>query len=234
MAFKKSIVTLILIFPSFLVTAQNGHFSQNSFSEAKIYAAKINAEAPGSFYCGCHITWEGKHGVPDLNSCGYKVRKNEQRAHRIEWEHVMPAWQFGHLLSCWQQGGRKACAKDPRFRHIESDLHNLQPAIGEVNGDRGNAMFSHWESNSTQYENCGMKIDMRSNRADPPVRTRGTIARTYLYMRDRYRIKLPARQVRLFDAWNRRYPPDAWECKRNQLITQVQGNSNTWIERACQ
>lgn len=78
----------------------------NSFSQAKSAGVKINADAPGDFYCGCKISWQGKKGIPDLESCGYKVRKNENRATRIEWEHVMPAWQFGHLLQCWQDGGQ--------------------------------------------------------------------------------------------------------------------------------
>ncbi|MDU7941284.1 MAG: endonuclease, partial [Citrobacter freundii] len=116
----------------------------NSFSQAKAAGVKVNADAPGDFYCGCKINWQGKKGVVDLESCGYKVRKNENRASRIEWEHVVPAWQFGHQRQCWQDGGRKNCAKDPVYRKMESDMHNLQPAVGEVNGDRANFMYSQW------------------------------------------------------------------------------------------
>ena len=47
-------------------------------------------------------------------------------ASRVEWEHVVPAWQFGHQRQCWQDGGRKNCAKDPVYRKMESDMHNLQ------------------------------------------------------------------------------------------------------------
>ena len=68
----------------------------NSFSQAKAAAVKVHADAPGTFYCGCKINWQGKKGVVDLQSCGYQVRKNENRASRVEWEHVVPAWQFGH------------------------------------------------------------------------------------------------------------------------------------------
>jgi len=28
----------------------------------------------------------------------------------------MPAWGFGHLLQCWQDGGRKACRKSAQFK----------------------------------------------------------------------------------------------------------------------
>jgi deoxyribonuclease I len=85
----------------------------NNFTQAKAAAVKVNQDAPGSFYCGCKIEWQGKKGIPDLESCGYQPRKNLNRASRIEWEHVVPAWQFGHQMQCWQDGGRKNCAKFP-------------------------------------------------------------------------------------------------------------------------
>lgn len=87
----------------------------NSFSQAKAAAVKVHADAPGTFYCGCKINWQGKKGVVDLQSCGYQVRKNENRASRVEWEHVVPAWQFGHQRQCWQDGGRKTA---PKIRSI--------------------------------------------------------------------------------------------------------------------
>lgn len=65
------------------------------------------------------------------------------RATRIEWEHIVPAWVMGHQRQCWQKGGRKSCTDtDPVFREMEADLHNLAPAIGEVNGDRSNYLYS--------------------------------------------------------------------------------------------
>ena len=46
----------------------------HSFSQAKAAGVKVNADVPGDFYCGCKIRWQGKKGVIDLQSCGYKVR----------------------------------------------------------------------------------------------------------------------------------------------------------------
>ncbi|OON39501.1 deoxyribonuclease I [Izhakiella australiensis] len=231
---NKGFSALILLLSALPAAARTSHFSQNNFSQAKTFAIKINADAPGSFYCGCRIQWKGKKGIPDLASCGYQPRKSSQRAARIEWEHVMPAWQFGHLLQCWQRGGRKACAKAPDFRRIESDLHNLQPAVGEINGDRNNFMYSQWNGGEEQYGRCEMKIDFKGKRAQPPARARGAIARTYFYMRDRYHLSLSSQQTRLFQVWNRLYPVTVWECERNRRITLIQGNSNPWVQQACQ
>ncbi|PWC21853.1 deoxyribonuclease I [Brenneria roseae subsp. roseae] len=206
----------------------------NNFTQAKAVASEINRDAPGTFYCGCAITWQGKKGTPDLKSCGYQVRKSELRANRIEWEHVVPAWQFGHQRQCWQDGGRKNCSKDPVYREMETDLHNLQPAIGEVNGDRGNAMYGQWNGGGGQYGQCEMKVDFKNNLAEPPARARGAIARTYFYMRDRYQLRLSSQQARLFEVWNKQFPVTQWECTRDQRIAAKQGNHNPYVQQACQ
>ncbi|CRH35411.1 deoxyribonuclease I [Pantoea ananatis] len=231
---RKFLITTALLLASFNSQALNlNNYHQNNFQQAKAYAAEINDDAPGSFYCGCKITWHGKKGEPDLNSCGYQPRKNAHRAARIEWEHVMPAWEFGHQRQCWQNGGRKNCSKDADYRRIETDLHNLQPAIGEVNGDRGNYAYSQWKGTDKQYGQCSMQIDFKNKQAQPPERARGAIARTYFYMRDQYHLRLSRQQTQLFTAWNKLYPVSKWECERDQRIARVQGNHNPYVLEAC-
>ncbi len=63
-------------------------------------------------------------------------------------------------------------------------MHNLQPSVGEVNGDRGNFMYSQWNGGEGQYGQCAMKVDFKEKAAEPPARARGAIARTYFYMRE--------------------------------------------------
>lgn len=231
---RKSLLLLsLLITPLSAFSLSVSHYQQNNFQQAKAVAAKINAGAP-DFYCGCRIHWQGKKGVPDLSSCGYSVRKNANRAGRIEWEHVMPAWEFGHQRQCWQHGGRKNCSKDADYRRIESDLHNLQPAIGEVNGDRNNFQYSQWNGGEQPYGQCSMKVDFKEKLAQPPERARGAIARTYFYMRDQYHLRLSRQQTQLFSVWDKQYPVTAWECERDNRIAQVQGNHNAYVQQACQ
>lgn len=232
---RKIIIALTLLAAPLSAWSLNlNNYHQNNFQQAKEYAAFINADAPGSFYCGCKINWQGKKGVPDLSSCGYSVRKNANRAARIEWEHVMPAWEFGHQRQCWQNGGRKNCSKDADYRRIESDLHNLEPAIGEVNGDRNNFQYSQWNGGEQPYGQCSMKIDFKQKAAQPPERARGAIARTYFYMRDQYKLRLSRQQTQLFTAWNKQYPVTPWECERDKQIAKVQGNHNPYVLQACQ
>lgn len=206
-----------------------------NFNYTKKIAQKIHMNAPGTFYCGCKIDWTKKRGIPNLNSCGYHIRKNINRAHRIEWEHVVPAWQFGHLKTCWKHGGRKNCNHDQYYKNIETDLHNLQPIIGEINGDRSNFIFNQIDKNylNHQYGNCSMKINFKKKVVEPPNTSKGAIARIYLYMNDMYKLNLSNAQIQLFKRWNKQFKVTNWECIRDNLIFQTQGNHNKFVYSNC-
>ncbi|WP_372833954.1 endonuclease [Pontibacterium sp.] len=206
------------------------HAAQPSFSKSKRILAEIYADQPVSFYCGCDYKKQGKKLIPDLDSCGYDPRKNAKRAKRIEWEHVMPAWAFGHQLQCWQDGGRKNCRKNPDFKQMEADMHNLVPAVGEVNGDRSNYRFGMLEGEKRAYGSCDVEIDFKARKAEPAPYLRGDIARTYFYMRDMYGVRLSKQQRRMFEAWAKQDPVDDWERKRNDLIEERQGNRNPYVK----
>lgn len=145
-----------------------------SFSKAKKIMAKVYADNPQSFYCGCAFkaqlkaSGKGKKLTPDLASCGYKIRKQKKRAQRIEWEHVMPAHHFGQHMACWKQGGRKACKKDPKFRAMEADLVNLVPAVGEVNGDRSNYKFGLLADTESVNSSASSSANFSANPSTKP------------------------------------------------------------------
>jgi deoxyribonuclease-1 len=230
----KYVLTLLLLGSLLPPVAFAEH--PTSFRQAKKVAANIYKDNPVSFYCGCTYSLQpkpnkkGKRLTPDWKSCGYTPRKNKNRAGRIEWEHVMPAYHFGHQRLCWQQGGRKACKKDPVFKKMEADLYNLVPAIGEVNGDRSNFKFGMLEGEKRKYGACDMEIDFKAKRAEPPANKRGNIARIYFYMRDTYQLRLSKQQTRLLEAWDKSDPIDIWERTRNEKIFQQQGNRNPYIK----
>ena len=74
-----------------------------------------------------------------------------------------------------------------------------------------------------------MIVDFKGKRAQPPKNSRGLIARAYLYMSDKYKIRLSQAQRRLYEAWDRMYPVTESECLRNELINKVQGNDNPFV-----
>ena len=142
-----------------------------TFKEAKKIAWKLYAGHEKTFYCGC----EYKGNRVDLESCGYQPRKNANRAARVEWEHIVPAWVIGHQRQCWQNGGRKSCTtNDSVFTPAEADL---VPSIGEVNGDRGNFAYGMLPQKPTQYGTCPMVVNFAQKTAMPPESVRGAAAR---------------------------------------------------------
>jgi deoxyribonuclease-1 len=185
----------------------------------------------GELYCGCKWTWVGKSGGRvDALSCGYEVRKQETRAKRTEWEHIVPAWTFGHQRQCWQQGGRKNCvATDKVFRAMEADLFNLYPSVGEVNGDRANYSYGMASGVSAQYGACQTRIDFGSRTAEPRNEVKGLVARTTFYMFDRYNLNMSRQQQQLLMAWSKQYLTTTWERKRNDRIAQIVGYSNPFV-----
>ncbi len=206
--------------------------SDYSFDRSKYQlATQVYTDYDTAFYSGCRFRTYQKKLVPVLSSCGYKPRKNANRAKRIEWEHIVPAWVFGNQLQCWQQGGRANCrSKSARFRQMEADMHNLVPAIGEINGDRNNYRFQMIAGEERPYgQAVNMEIDFGLRQAEPPDNVYGDIARTYFYMRDKYGLQMSDAQQQLMRAWNNMDPVDAWEKKRNQRITELQGNDNPFV-----
>ncbi len=250
----KKFIPLVFLILSFQSIAS--HNSVSKFREAKLNMVEIFRvmDSPKTLYCGCNIKFPKRGGyMPDLSSCGYHSDKHAKNSVRIEAEHIMPAWEFGHEFKCWKKGGRKNCEhSDREFNKILGDLHNLYPSVGEVNNDRKNYAFTDFLSDDGYQQNfgkkfiknyskhkvkgygqCAMVIDRRKQKAMPPVRARGVISRAYLYMSSRYHIKLSKETQQLYQKWNKMYAPDKNECLRNSLIHSIQGNDNPFVSRAC-
>ena len=115
---------------------------------------------------------------------------------------------------------------------MQSDLYNLAPAIGSVNALRSNYNFAMLPNERSDFGSCSMKIHKR--KAEPPVNSRGQIARAYLYMDHTYpNYKMSKQQRQLMNAWDKQYQTSAWECKRAKRIEKIQGNVNHILESRC-
>ena len=184
-----------------------------SFYQAKKYLNNTLSSDATTLYCGCKIDRQGKKLVPEVNSCGYSPRrpythagKPNSRAHRIEWEHIVSAWEFGHQLRCWQDGGRKNCRKiSAQFRKMESDINNLAPAIGEINGDRSNYRFAMLTNTDFKHGDCPVKINFKKRAIEPPDFAKKRIADAYFYMQKTYGLKLSKKQQQLFTIWQTKH-----------------------------
>ncbi|MBP3730902.1 MAG: endonuclease [Mailhella sp.] len=215
-----------------------------SYPEArKLIYSDIFYDHRETLYCAAEFDEHREVTLPD----GFIVSTHQKRANRAETEHIVPVENFGRTFSEWREGhplcvhkdgkpyrGRK-CAEltNEEFRRMEGDLHNLYPAIGCVNAARGNKNFAMLgESVPSAFGSCEMRIE--KSRVEPPEPSRGTIARAYLYFDRQYkRFSMSRQQRQLMESWDHMYPPDAWECERNERIRAIQGNGNPFVERVC-
>lgn len=188
---------------------------------------KVYAGHQVTFYCGC--VYADK--VPDLASCGMDQADLGPRAERTEAEHVVPASAFGRTRACWTEGGRKNCEKvDPVFKAFNSDLNNLVPVVGDVNGDRSDFSMGLLEGENTAYGACDFEVSRDDDMVEPAPAVRGDIARVYLYIETTYGLSLTEGSRRLFLAWHKADPPDAWEQERDDRIFAIQGTRNPFVQ----
>ena len=238
---KKIISLLIAISIATPVLAANQEIQ--SFSKAKkILEKKVYNNHRTTLYCGA--TFDAKKKVTPPK--GFTTTKYVKRSKKIEWEHVVPAENFGRTFSEWREGhkqcinskgksfkGRKCAEKvNIEYRYMQADMFNLYPAIGAVNALRSNYNFTMLPDVKSDFGSCAMKIDNR--KAEPPEAARGRISRTYLYMEGAYkRYKISKSQRQLMTAWDKMYPVNAWECARAKKITSLQNSDNDVVKSRC-
>ena len=146
-----------------------------SFSGAKkkMYN-KVYEDRKITFYCGCKYS----NKKPDLQDCNYDSSNQGQsiRAKRTEAEHIVPASWFGQGRPCWREGlcsggkkNRDCCEKiDFAFRTAHNDLHNLTPAVGQINALRSNKPYALISGEQRDFGSCNFEVD--SSQAPPTQR----------------------------------------------------------------
>jgi len=240
----KLILVILLVTNTLFATS-------DSFSHSKRELRKIYKDHQKTIYCDCKYSYKNKKNMIDRDSCGYiprneytKKGKRNISARRIEWEHAIPAENFGRQFKCWRDGdsicvnskgrhykGRKCCTKvNKQFRLMQADMHNLFPSIGELNADRRNYKYDFELPTQEQYGQCEFNVLFKQRRARIREKIRGIIARDYLYFHKRYGMKLSKQEFKKYQVWNKRYPPDIWEIERNKRISKIQGNLNEFIK----
>ncbi len=226
----------------FIITLSIDAAPPGTFDKAKKIAYQFFQQHPVTLYCGCQY-----HGHQiDLGSCGMQAAENMKRTHRLEWEHMMPAENFGKQLMCWHEKvctkengqpykGRKCCdhISEP-FKIMESELFNLWPAVGLINQARSNYRFSELGNinlSPSNFYGCRIIIDKQLRKVEPRNEAKGIVARANLFMSEKYGIKLNQSQRLLFEAWNKKYPPSQWELQWAAKIASIERYTNPFIQR---
>ncbi|OIN99302.1 MAG: endonuclease I [Desulfovibrionaceae bacterium CG1_02_65_16] len=224
-------------------TEQRGNTREDSFKAAKRALGKrVYHDHRITLYCRASYDENGAVILP----AGFKTPRHKARVARIEWEHAVPAENFGRAFAEWRDGhpdcvdrrgpfkGRKCAERTNRdYRLMQADMYNLYPAVGAVNAMRENYTYAMLPGAPSTFGSCAMKI--AGGKAEPPEHARGTIARSTKYMAWAYpRFRISRQQEQLMDAWDSMYPVDGWECARASRIEAIQGNENPMVKGKCQ
>lgn len=133
---------------------------------------------------------------------------------------------LNHVRDTLHCGSQRACLKDSAdYRHIASDLHNIVPALMQVEMHRRGAKFDQLDSRVAADE-CGMRASFMA--IEPPDRIKGNIARTLAYMIKSYNLPFLT-SVEVLKSWNQLDPVDPEELERNKKIEVLQGNINPYV-----
>ncbi|MCD8339275.1 MAG: endonuclease [Burkholderiales bacterium] len=221
-----------------------GNTTNDSFQQAKrTLEQKVVNDHRFTIYCNAPFDARKNITLP----AGFVTPSHENRATKVEWEHVVPAENFGRFFKEWRDGdpqcidnngkrfkGRHCAEKvNMQYRYMQADMHNLFPAIGAVNALRSNYNFVQFPAGvQPMFGTCEMKI--MDKKAEPPNSAKGPVARATLYMDWAYPIfNLSNQQKQLMQAWDKEYPPEPWECERELKIEKLQGNPNPFVKEAC-
>lgn len=221
-----------------------GNTTIESFSQAKrLLERSVYHDHRVTLYCGAVFDARKRIDLP----AGFSTPSHQKRAARMEWEHAVPAENFGRAFTEWREGapecvnrngkpfkGRRCAEKvSEEYRYMQADMYNLFPAIGAVNAVRSNKRYSALPQASAAFGTCPAKVD--GERFEPPDMAKGPVARAALYMEDAYapRYRLSRQQRRLFEAWAGLFPVTEWECERTRRIERLQGNENPRVKLPC-
>jgi len=150
---------------------------------------------------------------------------------RVTVEHVYAAQWMAVAVGC---PNRNECDVE-LFHHAEADLHNLWPAMRSINSSRGDQLFGEIPGEDERRFESFCPDCERTSGADAIVEPRdevkGNIARSIMYMVFYYDFPLWGMGSLMIE-WHLEDPPEEWECERNDLIEQLQGTRNPFID-AC-
>lgn len=143
-------------------------------------------------------------------------------------EHVYPmTWAREHL----QCQSEKQCRQEnAQYNRIESDLHNLYPAMERISQARADYRFDLISGEYRDFFECDFEHDAHDKLVEPRPAARGNVARAIFYMHTEYGLPLDANMLEVLKQWNKQDEPSKDEIRRNDLIEKLQGTRNVFID----
>ena len=181
--------------------------------------------------------------ISSYNDCHYKADRTdcENEDGRVllvytSYSATMSQWNGWNREHVWPQslGGNNTSGGG-------ADMHHIRPSDAVVNSTRGNKKYGNIDGGTAKYGNnpasgyLGGYYD--STYFEPLDNVKGDVARIILYVWVRWGTNWGAESVtEVFQSvdvlleWCELDPVDTWEMGRNEVIEDIQGNRNVFID----
>ncbi len=168
----------------------------------------------------------------DLYATGGKTLYSQQEfgPNKPDWiniEHVFPMAWVVNKFNCYD---RRDCRQRQQFNFIESDLHNLYPSRRDLNMLRASHRFGMIKGELRLFGSFDFEIDKKNRIIEPAPASQGEIARAMFHMSKTYDLKIFSKQANTLAYWNKVDQPSKEEMRRNDLIEELQGTRNYFID----
>lgn len=136
------------------------------------------------------------------------------------------------ILNCEHTHPRSKFNDNMVYNHQLTDLHHLFPTVSSVNSARSNHPFG---IPLTEIKTlCSKSRKGRDAKNvivfEPPHKHKGNVARAKFYFSIRYQVPINLDEEATLRAWHHEDPVDETEERRNEMIRDIQGNLNPFIE----
>lgn len=148
-------------------------------------------------------------------------------------------------INCEHLVPRSIIKKYNVSKEAKNDLHLLWLTNGRLNSHRQNYKFDMFNTNNknithldpfgniTKDENYHCRKDVKTKRFEPPVESRGIIARSvgYFYFTYNDQCSKDLLDIDKLMDWHKKYPVTSIEKEKNEKIYAIQRNKNIFIDQ---
>ncbi|MBD3644950.1 endonuclease [Alcanivorax sp.] len=143
---------------------------------------------------------------------------------RVSLEHIYDERRLAQHFGCRTS---RLCQSNRQFVEVSRDRHSLFPVTRHAELDRRRTLLGDLPATTATDPECGYKQAFQV--FEPPTSAKGDVARAMLYLYDRYDIPMLG-TLEMYQRWHRDDPVDDEERRRNNVIEQIQGNRNPFID----
>lgn len=182
--------------------------------------------------CGCAFT----EGTVNMDDCAAGEKLASRSSQQVVYVPIVTAAEYGRRRECWRKSPGSAISQceltDSAFIQMQSDPLNLRAAIIPMASAKGHRRPAMLPKGTEVISGCGMKVSSEPGtpyQFEPADRSKGDVARVFLYFHDRYAIPFTVAELNQFKQWSAKDPVDAEERKYHDQVMALTKTCNPYI-----